>query len=75
MQTPPPVSGTVHSPCQLGDNMCEFIDQSSITEVNKVLYSHEPVTNNIWSLKAEKAKLEGVKKMLLAKQQQQQQQA
>mmetsp|Transcript_31163 Transcript_31163/g.58002 ORF Transcript_31163/g.58002 Transcript_31163/m.58002 type:complete len:91 (-) Transcript_31163:345-617(-) len=50
---------------QNGHNICEFIDPSTIVEINKVLYSEKPATNNLWSLKAEKMKLEHEKSKLL----------
>jgi hypothetical protein len=64
------ILGNTYSTTRPGsDNVCEFLDQTSIIEINKVLYSQKPVTNHIWSLKAEKMKLEGVKDRLLAKKQ------
>ena len=47
---------------------CEFIDPSTVVEINKVLYSQKPTNNHVWSLRAEKMKLEGMKKTLLARQ-------
>lgn len=56
------------SPVQsVHNNMCEFINPASVVEINKILYAHnKPMTNNIWSLKAEKTKLEHEKSKLMA---------
>ena len=64
-----------HSHTHQHQSMCEFVDLSTVAEVTKVLYSHTHTHTHsatgvsggvgVWSLKAEKTKLEREKARLL----------